>query len=86
MAWNTRWAQRLLAAGGGSGAAAGGGGLDFLLVAGMHTLLNFTAHSAGILAAAHGTGVAVLAAAPFNSGVLARDPATGFDGAWYSCA
>ena len=57
--------------------------MDFLLVAGMHTLLNFSAAESGILDACEAADIAVLAAAPFNSGILARE-AGDFDGAWYS--
>jgi D-threo-aldose 1-dehydrogenase len=79
VAWNAATARRLL--GGGTN---GSNGLDFLLVAGMHTLLNFTAWSSGILDAALDAGVVVLAAAPFNSGILARDASVGFEGSWFS--
>ena len=58
VAWNSGWFRRLLAVGAaGLGAARRADGaparlLDFVMVAGMHTLLNQTAFSSGMLDAA----------------------------------
>lgn len=81
VAWNVGWFRRLLAVG--ARAVGAPRQLDFVMVAGMHTLLNQTAFSSGLLDAAQTAGVAVLMAAPFNSGILARDHGD-FEGAWFS--
>lgn len=75
-AWNLRLVQRML--------AITPAGFDFIVVAGMYTLLNFSAKTSGILAAASAAKVKVLAAAPFNSGILAQEEDGNFEGTWYS--
>jgi aryl-alcohol dehydrogenase-like predicted oxidoreductase len=84
VAWNAAYFKRILAAAAAAATVSGHShGLSFVLVAGIHTLLNTAAFESGMLDAAQSAGVAVLAAAPFNSGILARDRSS-FDKASYS--
>lgn len=84
IAWSAAYFKRIATAAARS-ARDGSEGLSFVLVAGIHTLLNTAAFQCGMLADAHKAGIAVLAAAPFNSGILARDRTT-FESASYSYA
>ena len=84
IAWSAAYFKRIVSAAARS-ARDGSVGLGFVLVAGIHTLLNTAAFECGMLAEAQEAGVAVLAAAPFNSGILARDRTT-FESASYSYA
>lgn len=49
--------------------------LDFLMLAGRTTLLDRSAITSGVIALAEARGVPVIAAAPFNSGILAKGSA-----------
>eukprot|EP00038_Savillea_parva_P019543 m.27831 g.27831 ORF g.27831 m.27831 type:complete len:200 (-) comp4457_c0_seq2:99-698(-) len=79
MAWNAAWFQRVVTA----AVKASGPPIDYVLAAGVYTLLNQAALDDNLLGMAQGFGVAVLAAAPFNSGILAR-ARDNFEGATYS--
>jgi D-threo-aldose 1-dehydrogenase len=77
-AWNYRFVERVTAMGGGLA-------IDFLLLAGIHTLLNQTAHSSGILQLCLDRGVGVVMGGPLNSGILTDDAASrDFEGVTYS--
>ena len=52
------------------GDGGGGAAIDFLLLAGIHTLLNHTAYESGIMGLCAEQGVGVVMGAPFNSGIL----------------
>ena len=73
--WNRAFVKQLLT-------RAPVGSIDFLLVANNYTLLDHSAFSCGILDAAAAAGVAVLVAAPFNSGLLTKEDGN-FEGTWY---
>lgn len=76
--WNYEFVKRVTAMG--DGAA-----IDFLLLAGIHTLLNQTAHSSGILQLCLDRGVGVVMGGPLNSGILTDAAAErDFEGATFT--
>jgi D-threo-aldose 1-dehydrogenase len=72
--WNFNFVQRVLAMrtplSNTDGDGGGGAAIDFLLLAGIHTLLNHTAYESGIMGLCAEQGVGVVMGAPFNSGIL----------------
>ena len=62
-AWNRDFVDRVTGMGGGVA-------VDFLLLAGIHTLLNQTAHSSGVLQLCVDRGIGVVMGGPLNSGIL----------------
>lgn len=77
-AWNYQLVKRVTAMGGGTA-------VDFLLLAGIHTLLNQTAHSSGILQLCLDRGVGVVMGGPLNSGILTDAAAErDFEGATFT--
>ena len=68
-AWNREYVDALLAV---DGSARGGErGLDFFLLANMYSLLNFEAHTEGVLDKCLVAGVGVVVGGPYSSGILA---------------
>jgi D-threo-aldose 1-dehydrogenase len=77
-AWNYEFVKRVTAMGGGIA-------IDFLLLAGIHTLLNQTAHSSGILQLCQDRGVGIVMGGPLNSGILTDAAAErNFEGATFT--
>ena len=68
-AWNRKYVDTLL--GFDQSAAGGERGLDFLLLANLYSLLNFDAHTEGILDKCLAAGVGVVVGGPYSSGILA---------------
>jgi D-threo-aldose 1-dehydrogenase len=79
--WNRHYVEVLLAQSRRKTMAADAprAGLDFLLLANMYSLLNWTALETGILDACQAAGVSVVVGGPFSSGILATgaDPGEG---------